>query len=58
VVAGKTKAQVFLVGEDGIQPKGVYQTRSPIVAALTTADRHQWALLEETGRITVWPVEE
>ncbi|MBD0256353.1 MAG: tetratricopeptide repeat protein, partial [Cytophagales bacterium] len=58
VVAGKTKAQVFLVGEDGIQPKGVYQSRSPIVAALTTADRHQWALLEESGRITVWPVEE
>jgi hypothetical protein len=57
-VAGKTRAQVFLVGEDAIQPKQVYQTRTPIVAALTTADRHQWALLEENGRITVWAVEE
>jgi tetratricopeptide (TPR) repeat protein len=58
VVAGKTRAQVFLVGEDAIQPRQAYQTRTPIVAALTTADRHQWALLEENGRITVWPVEE
>jgi hypothetical protein len=57
VVAGKHEAQVYSVADNAVQAQQIFRCQSPIVAVLTTADRHQWALLEEKGRITVLPVE-
>lgn len=57
VVAEKYKAVVFDLPA-GMKPKYEFETKAPIKAILTTADRHQFALLEETGKVVMCKVGE
>jgi hypothetical protein len=53
VVAGKHKAVVYEIKEDSVKARQTFESGSSIVAILPTADRHQIALLEEKGKITI-----
>jgi tetratricopeptide (TPR) repeat protein len=53
VVAGKHKAVVYEIQEDSVKARQTFESGSPIVAILPTADRHQIALLEDNGKIAI-----
>lgn len=53
VVAGKHKAVVFEIQEDTVKVSQTFETQSPIVALLSTSDRHQIAIVEEKGKVSV-----
>jgi hypothetical protein len=53
VVAGKHKAVVYEIQEDKVEMKQSFDAQFPIVALLSTSDRHQIALLEEKGKISI-----
>jgi hypothetical protein len=56
VVAAKDKAVVYEIIEDTVKAGQTIESHSPIVAILPTADRHQIAVLEEKGRLSIHQV--
>jgi hypothetical protein len=58
VVAGKYEVVVYEIQEEAVREIDTFGSESPVVAILSTSDRHQIALLENSGRISVHTIKQ
>jgi hypothetical protein len=53
VVAGKYEVAVYEIHDEAVKVLSTFATQSPVVAVLSTSDRHRLAVLDEKGQIFI-----